>query len=841
MFAFLAGFSNRFKWWIVLSWVALAVIFYLIAPKISEVGVTDQSQFLPQDTESAMASTILEEKFAASSPTAAPSSGLIVIYNENGLDDGDMQRAQQLHDWLISDSAPAAISSVVSVFESETLSSTLVSADNTAMLMSIYFSAPALDTSTEEAINQVRTYIGENLSSTQIYFTGDAGLMTDLYQSVQETVDRTTLVTIILVIVLLSIIYRSPVAVLLPLITIGCSYLVSSGILGYMAQAGMQVSTIAEAYLIVVIFGIGTDYCMFIVSRFREELLKAEHLQAQQTALKNISPVIAASALTVVVAFLALGISRFGMNQTTGYALALGVIITLIAGLTLTPALMSIFGKKVFWPSKNHVAQDVWRFGWQNIGRWISSHPVIVAVPIIVLLLLPYIALPQIKLSAGVASQMPADAESMEGFNIFTEHFNTGEFSPLYLVVRLPANEVFDQTNMSALQDVASALGDVQGVARVDYYSAPVSQLVLLSSYLDSINSQIAQGILPDEASLSTIQSVGTLLQTLPVQYSGIVQSQNYLQAAGGLQQFQTILVQLQNATSDTVPQLLAQAHSALLAVYEGLNGLIQEFKLEFSSSFTASLMNTYFSTDLSSARLNVVLSGNPYSSEAVDVVSQVREAAESSLGNSYSLTGVESFLGGDAATSADIINVNNSDFGKVAILTTIGVLVVIIFLLRSLLAPIYMVLTVLLNYGATLGIAVWLFMDIMQKESIIFMLPLFIFVILVALGADYNIFLMSRIREEAHKFPMKLAIEKAVGGTGGVITACGIILAGTFATLLTSPLQVVFQIGAAISLGIIIDTFIVRALLVPALARLLGRWGWWPSSLYQELSKPRH
>jgi RND superfamily putative drug exporter len=116
------------------------------------------------------------------------------------------------------------------------------------------------------------------------------------------------------------------------------------------------------------------------------------------------------------------------MNQTTGYALALGVIVTLIAGLTLTPALMSIFGKKVFWPSKNHAAQGVWRFGWQNIGRWISSHPVIVAVPIIVLLLLPYIALPQIKLSAGVASQMPADAESMEGFNIFTEHFKQESF-----------------------------------------------------------------------------------------------------------------------------------------------------------------------------------------------------------------------------------------------------------------------------------------------------------------------------------------------------------------------------------------------------------------------------
>jgi RND superfamily putative drug exporter len=148
------------------------------------------------------------------------------------------------------------------------------------------------------------------------------------------------------------------------------------------------------------------------------------------------------------------------------------------------------------------------------------------------------------------------------------------------------------------------------------------------------------------------------------------------------------------------------------------------------------------------------------------------------------------------------------------------------------------MVLTVLFNYGATLGIATWLFLDVMKKDSLIYMIPLFVFVVLVALGADYNIFLMSRIREEAHKHPMKKAVENAVGGTGGVITACGIILAGTFATLLTSSLQVVLQIGAAIAIGIIIDTFLVRALLVPALATILGRWGWWPSSLYFELRK---
>jgi RND superfamily putative drug exporter len=119
-----------------------------------------------------------------------------------------------------------------------------------------------------------------------------------------------------------------------------------------------------------------------------------------------------------------------------------------------------------------------------------------------------------------------------------------------------------------------------------------------------------------------------------------------------------------------------------------------------------------------------------------------------------------------------------------------------------------------------------------------IYMLPIFIFVILVALGADYNIFLVSRIREEAVRLPIREAVSRAVANTGGVITACGIILAGTFATLMTSPLQLVFQVGAAIAIGVLIDTFVVRALLVPCITTLTGRWSWWPSRLSRKLTK---
>jgi RND superfamily putative drug exporter len=144
-------------------------------------------------------------------------------------------------------------------------------------------------------------------------------------------------------------------------------------------------------------------------------------------------------------------------------------------------------------------------------------------------------------------------------------------------------------------------------------------------------------------------------------------------------------------------------------------------------------------------------------------------------------------------------------------------------------------VLTVLFNYGATLGVSIWLFLDVLNHSAIDYILPLFVFVVLAALGADYNIFLVSRIREESHKNPPHVAVREAVTHTGNVITACGIILAGTFATLMTSPLGVVFQVGSAIAIGVIMDTFLVRALLVPAIARLAGRWSWWPSRLFRE------
>jgi RND superfamily putative drug exporter len=327
------------------------------------------------------------------------------------------------------------------------------------------------------------------------------------------------------------------------------------------------------------------------------------------------------------------------------------------------------------------------------------------------------------------------------------------------------------------------------------------------------------------------------LLQSLALQYTGILQSPNFQQAGVDLTQIGALAAQISAADPAGIPGLLTQLQTAVYNLSDNFNGLAGEFKLESATPFTAYLKTTYFSMDKTIVKINIILSDNPYSATTLGTVAQIRKTVTAGLSAS-SLAGSAHYLGGQSATQADIMLINDADFGRVVGLAIAGILIVIIILMRSLLAPLYMVATVLLNYGATLGITSWLFLDVMKQGSMIYMIPLFIFVILVALGADYNIFLVSRIREEAHQRPIKEAVSHAVANTGGVITACGIILAGTFATLTIAPLRVVLQIGAAIAIGVILDTFVVRALLVPALATLAGRWGWWPSGLFKSLKK---
>ncbi len=238
--------------------------------------------------------------------------------------------------------------------------------------------------------------------------TGDAGIAADYLDAVMASTDRTTVVTVILVLVILLLMYRAPLAALAPLLTIGVAWVVARGVLGWLAQAGWQVTSTLDTFMVVLIFGVGTDYSIFLISRVREELAHDEWAGATRRAVGRIGGVITASAATVVVGLSSMAIARFGFVRTIGPALAVAIVITLLAGLTLTPAYLGLFGRFLFWPFHRRIRlRDARRGPFAGLARLITRRPAAVTTVLVMLLAIPALAMPMLRVRLQPAAGAP--------------------------------------------------------------------------------------------------------------------------------------------------------------------------------------------------------------------------------------------------------------------------------------------------------------------------------------------------------------------------------------------------------------------------------------------------
>ena len=206
-----------------------------------------------------------------------------------------------------------------------------------------------------------------------------------------------------------------------------------------------------------------------------------------------------------------------------------------------------------------------------------------------------------------------------------------------------------------------------------------------------------------------------------------------------------------------------------------------------------------------------------------------MRDIVSQSL-NSSPLIDPHSYVGGETAEAFDTRTASERDTYLVLPLILIAIGIVLIILLRSLIAPLYLLATIIFTYFSTLGLSIFIFKQIFNQDTVTPGLAFFLFIFLNALGVDYNIYLMSRLKEESAKAPLDSAVLNTLALTGGVITSAGLILAGTFSALMSLPLQDLFQLGFAVAIGVLMDTFITRTLIVPSLVKVLGHWNWWPS-----------
>jgi len=730
-FTGLGHFSVRFRWAILVGWIVITVFSVKAFPSLSSVAKDTTSGFLPANSAS-MHATQLAAPFQNSNQATMT----LVAATSDGSALGGAGAASVV-----------ALESQIRAMPHVTLVRDFgLSADRQAEQALVQTNLPPYSQSADakSLVANIRALFPSS-GSVQFHLAGTLPTVIDSQSQSGSSRNSIQSLSLLLIVVLLLVAFRALLAPLITLLPALVVLILSSPVIAGATRIGVQASSITQFILIVLVLGAGTDYGLFLVFRMREELRNgAEPKDAVRTAVRTVGESITFSALTVMAALLTLIVAQFGLYQSLGPALAIGIGLMLIAGLTLLPALLAIFGRAVFWPSRTRPDTQARQTLYGRIAGGVVRHPRSVAV--VGLLFFGGLALGQVGApAAGFADQSsPSGTDSSAGAAVLTAHYGGGGTN---------TNEVlftFDQPIYTHPADLAALESDLRATGQFASVSGPVE----------------------------------------------------IVQAAGGLPALQQALA----TGSSTAQQPLLRSLSRFISA----DGRTVQVQALFTNS-------------------------NSSDPHAIAAVPAVRTAVSSVAAAVHAS---DSGVFGILPFAYDVNAVSASDLVHILPLVAVLIAILLAIVLRSLVAPLYLVASVVLSYFAAIGITTLVFVRLGGQSGINFVLPFLMFVFLMALGSDYNILVMMRIREEAHRLPLLGAIRHAVGVTGTTVTTAGMILGGTFAVLAiaggsASGGSQVQQIGYGIAAGVLMDTFLVRTILVPSFVAVLGRWNWWPSSLF--------
>lgn len=773
MFDRLGAMVGRRAGWVVAAWVVAAVVLTALAPSLSKVGVQDETAFLPSSAPSQQADRVLHRLFP-NDPTL--DSAILVFARTGGLTPPD-------HAYIgsLAASLPGRIGVVKSVESAEadhSLAPLLESPDHASELVVVAFRTTPFTDATNAAVATIRRQVATGAPAGLVHHaTGVAPLAADEATGIVGSFARTALISVILVLLALILVYRSVVAALVPLVTIGAAYTVAASVIALLAAHGLKVASLAATFMIVMVFGAGTDYCLFLVSRYRQELAGgAPPRAALRRSIGIIGAVIAASGVTVIIGFLSQLTARFGMYRTMGPAIGVAIAVTLAAALSLTPALLVLLGRRAFWPARLERIRadgDAAPARWQRIGAAVAARPAEAALGAVIALLLCATGIGWFHQSFDLVSELPTSSDARAGFDTLAQHFPAGTLAPVYIVISADG-PIMTDARLSAIDSLTTVLERTPGIAQARSLTQPAGApltATTLAAYSGGATGAAAFGLDPNKVDVTPLY--------------------NEMASRTGLRFTGPVLRQY--------PQLLPR-----LGFFLGAGG--------------------------DSTRILVAVKGDPYAPSSLATIRHLDSIAATTLAGG-SLSGARLSVGGPAVFFSDMQVIGNADFRRIVAVLIGAIFIVLALLLRSLVAPLYLLATVLLSYAATMGLLVAVFHGLFGVAGISFWVPPFLFVILVALGADYNIFIMTRIAEErSGGASVRDAAIAGLVGSGRVISSAGIILAGTFAALMAAPLPTLRQIGFAVTAGVLIDTFVVRSVLVPAATVLLDRWAFWPT-----------
>ncbi|MFJ8267482.1 MMPL family transporter [Peribacillus asahii] len=684
--------TKRGMWITIIVWLLL-MIGLSAGPMLSDYKVTN-FQALPDEAKSIIAEQKTEELF----PNDQGTPGILVFHNENG--DVNIEEAKQILDGILAKDIKGIESIVdISKLPPQALES-FISEDGTTMIVPMELEN-GLGNSQYAEINDQASEIGneiaETLDSTNFYITGPAGIAGDTVKLFEQADFVLLLATVVIILVLLIAIYRSPLLAFIPLLATVIVYQVVNQSVALMGAGGLEINNSTTSIMSILLFAAVIDYSLFVFSRYREEL---NHYESKYEAMKHAmrstgEPVLFAGG-TVLAAMLILFFADFREYQNFAPIFGTAMFFIMLASITLVPALFTLFGRKAFWPKVPKYGQEkeVKHSVWGRIAKLVVNKPGLSGRIVAIFMAITAFNVLNLDYEFDTVKKFPEDLPSRVGYEIVEARYDKGELAPSTLLI--------------------------------------VSDKALTED--------------------------------------------------------------------DTV------------TVIEKLQGFDE----------IASVRMTAKSEDSKAAKMSVALTMNPYSTEAIDFMQELREKTPDML-EELSIDG-EAYYSGVTVKLVDEREVNNGDIVTIVLLETLLILVLLFALTRSFKMPIYMMATILLSYVSALGLGIFLVDVLFGYDAISTRVPVYAFIFLVALGIDYNIILVSRFIEERKRHKVKEALEIAIRNTGGVISSAGVILAATFAALTTMPIADLFVFGFMVAVGILIDTFLVRGMLLPSLILLFEK-----------------
>lgn len=684
--------TKRGMWITIIAWLVL-MIGLSAGPKLSEYKVTN-FQSLPDEAHSILADKKMEELF----PNKQGTPGILVFHNEKG--DVNPDKAKQIIEGILAED----IKGIKSILDLNALPPQalkgFISEDGSTMIVPMELEQ-GLGNSQYADINDKASEIGnkiaKELGEISFYITGPAGIAGDTVKLFEQADFVLLLATVAIILVLLIVIYRSPLLALIPLLATVIVHQVVNQSVALLGVGGLEINNQTTSIMSILLFAAVIDYSLFVFSRYREELNKYESkFDAMKFAMRSTGEAVFFAGGTVLAAMLILFFANFRDYQNFAPIFGLAMFFIILASITLVPALFTLFGRKSFWPNVPKYGQDkeIKHGIWGPIAKFVVNRPGLSGGVVGIFLLITALNVMNLDFEFDMVKNFPKDLPSRVGYEIVETRYDKGELAPTTLLIE--SNKALTQKDITALTEKL-------------------------------------------------------------------------------------------------------QKHDKI-----------------------ASVRLTSQSEDSKAIRLSIVLKTDPYSPESMRVIEELRRVTPLQL-KELSITG-EAYYGGVTAKLVDENDVNSRDIYTIVILETLLILLLLFAMTRSFKMPIYMMATILLSYVSALGLGIFLVDVLFGYDALSTRVPVYAFIFLVALGIDYNIILVSRFIEERKTHRVKDALEIAIRNTGGVISSAGVILAATFAALTTMPIADLFVFGFIVAIGILMDTFLVRGMLLPALILLFEK-----------------